>query len=212
MEQLSPTYDKRIKDSIDEITFEDYVKVVLGDFSSITISKDVTEEEKQTARSVIMAEFADATGDLDYMAYAASQVKLMRLTLKQTGLILAHKILGAAFDPDIFDFLKEQRIVQKNTEYPETLEQLQNVLSLINNEIEFLNIEISESQKKEDKQENGKAELPSKRVFIRLLASVSQFVKFNVTFDTNCAVVAEYISRLREHNQNVEDQKSKSKK
>lgn len=211
METLSPTYAKRIKDSIEEITFEDYVNVVLGDFSSIAIAEDITLEECESTRTVLMAEFAEATGDYDYLTSTASQYKLMRLSLKQMGMILAHSILSASYDADIFDFLKKQRVIPADIPYPSTQDELDNVLKQIHVEVEFLNIEIAENTPKIPEKEKTDEKV-TRRPFIRLLASVSQYVKFNVTFDTNCAVVAEYVSRLRQYQQEQENKKTTNKR
>lgn len=199
-EQLSYTLDDRIKAAIEDITFGDYVKVVFNDFSTVCIANDVTEEEKQSARSIILAEFADAVGDIDYIASVQAQYKQMRLSLKQLMLIMTKNILQITFDNDSFEYLKTLRLIPRNSKYPSTLSELNKLLDIIQSEISLISIDIADTQVSDKKtsENTDKPYKPSKRNFIKLLASVSQFVKFNVTFETNCAVVAEYVARMKQ--------------
>ena len=197
MEQSSLTLDRRLRDSVYELTFQEYVNVVLGDISILDIAKDVTDEERNAVRSIIMAEFAEITGNYDYISTVQTQYKRMKLGLKHMGLVLSSKILTVMYDKSTFDYLKEIRIISKNTEYPATLDELNEIINKIEIAINGLNVDIAEEEAllEKSKQENP-AEKPSRKSFIKLLASVSQFVKFNVTFDTNAAIVAEYVNRM----------------
>lgn len=209
-EQSKCTSCERIKDRIEDISFGNYVDVVMFKYDGICIADDVTEEEKLNARSMLMAEFADMVGDIDYIASVQEQFKTMRLSLKQLMLELGQKVLQLTYNEEVFDFLKRERLIPRNAQYPNTPEELAEVINLMRNEVEFINVELAENTvKSKNSGSTETADKPSKRTFIKLLASVSQFVKFNVTFETNCAVVAEYVARLQEYQREMERNKTK---
>lgn len=213
MEQLLPTSDKpKFKSSITQITFGEYVELAVGNFSLLALSENVNEEELRNARQLILAEFAEATGDLSFIASMQSSAKRMRLGLKLMGLNLSERILEIAYNEDTLKYLKEINVVDSRTKYPETPAELNDIVQKIRAEINLTKLDLSELNALEDKREDDKPELTENSIrksFVKLLASVSQYVKFNVTYDVNCAQVAEYVNRLRQYQDEQERNSTK---
>lgn len=207
--QSSPTLDKHIKSSIHDITFDEYVKLALGDISVIS-GKDADIEQVYLSRQLILAEFAENTGNYAYNIALTSNIQEAQLKLKLTGLILASSILRMTYDTGTFDYLKNVKIIGKNVGYPKTNSELERILHKIDVQAEFLKVDILdiEAQKSKDTDVKNTKEI-TRKDFVRLLASVSGYLKFNVPFDTNCAIVAEFINNMRQHSEYLESQKVK---
>jgi hypothetical protein len=191
-----------------EFTFGEYVDIVLGDYRPLTISEEATDTEKVNARTLIMAEFADMTGDYTHIANMSSQYKLMRLNLKLLSLNLSERILSVMYDSNTFDYLIQIRVIPKNTSYPSTSKELEVIIDQIKSAISLTQFDINEEEAITKSNVDTKAQEPlTKKPFIKLLASISQFLKFGITFETNCAVVAEYVNRMRTYQETLDSKK-----
>lgn len=207
-EKLSPMSDKRIKDSIYDITYLEYVEAVTGDISVLKLSDDVTQEELESARKILMCEFAEISGNYEYIYTMESEAKKMKLGYRIMELSIASAMLQLSCDHVIFESLKNSRIIPKSVQFPKSTEERNKILKRINTKIEVLHVDVAEIQQQINSTHEEASNRPkgkaSKRDFIKLLASVSQFLKFNVGFETNCAVVAEYLNSLRLQNEKYE--------
>lgn len=208
-EKLSPTSAKRLIDSIYDLTYGQYVEVVVGDFTFLALANDVTTEELDNARKTIMAEFAEATGNYDFISSMQLSTKQMKQHLKLMGLLLSSSILSTVYSMETFDYLKDIRIIHKNTPYPSTVSELEGITRKIHAELERTKIDVAETdaQAKKLQQPTTDKPLNRRREFIKLLASVSQFVKYSVTLDTNCAIVAEYVNQMRSYQEHQENRR-----
>lgn len=219
MEKSLPTLDKTvIKESIFDITFGEYVELAIGNFRILTSDPNVPDEKLQTVRQMIIAEFAETAGDYAYVATMQTSAKIMRLNLKLLGLTLSEQLLGIMYSPDTWSFLQEQGIISRTSPYPSKVADVEKAVAAIRSEISVTRMDIAELEALQEKTETDDDTLDGehhkkyteKRIragFTRLLASISQYVKFGVTYETNCAVVAEYVNRLRKYQESLETNK-----
>jgi len=211
MEKSLPTLDKTvIKGSIYDITFGEYVELALGNFRILTSDETIPDEELTTIRQIILAQFAEATGDYNFIATMQASAKSMKLGLKLLGLTLSEKLLTVMYSPETWGFLQEHGIISKSARYPSSIKEVEDAVSRIKSEISITKIDLAELEAIETKSRENEPERTENDIrsgFTKLLASVSQYVKFSVTHETNCAVVAEYVNRLRKYQESQENNK-----
>lgn len=208
MVQSLPTSDKRVKSTIYEISFGEYVEAVVGNVSVLGVSPNVTDEELTEARKKVMCEFADLTGDLNYINQMQVNTRIMKLGIKIMELTIAYNLLSLNCTHENFKMLKDLGIIPSNAKFPTTIDELTAVLKRVKSKSDILNIDIQELQQQvEQKEDSGKEKKHERKDFIGLLASVSQFIKFGVGFDTNCALIAEYTKRLKEYSEREQAKK-----
>lgn len=207
-EKSLPMSDKRVIDDICDITFGQYADVVLGNTKVLAIADDVTDKELENARQLIMVEFADASGDYSYMAASQTQLRYAKLNLKYLGLLLSMTMLDLNYEESTFEYLKDVGIIKRKEDYPTTVEELRKITNRINSELTRLKVNIDELDARMKNVNKGvDNKKATRKDFVKLLASVSQYLKFNVDFDTNCAVVAEYVNRLKQYQASMEARK-----
>lgn len=198
--------DKRVKDCLEDITFGEYAEVVCGDAKCLAIAGDCSFEELEKARKFIMYEFAETSGNFQFASDMHVNLKLAQINLKLIMLGLASIKLTNDYSESTFEMLKDLNIISKKTKYPTTPEELNSFLESLRIKTDLLKLDSAELEGKEKQKEETQVK---RKDFTRVLAAVSMFVKFNVGFDTNAALVAEYINRLREHNEAIERSKLK---
>ena len=210
-EQLLPISDETFELTIYDISFEDYVNLAIGNFHLVPIFEGISAEVVKTTRNSIMAEFAEAVGDDNYIDSIKQDFKFMRLNLKRMELELSHRVLQMEYNLGVFDTLKEHGIVPKKSKYPQNKKEYDDVLQKIQNKLELMNIDVQEIVAEKERKKKGAQDVTkqklSKKPFIQLLASISQFVEFNVTMETNCAIVAEYARRMKDYKDATENKK-----
>lgn len=190
------------KITIYDLSFGQYVNLVLGDYSVLGI-QEATPDVLETERSVIMSEFASLTGDITYISDMTAKYKQMKLNLKLLGLSLGQKVLQVNYHPDTLEYLKEIKVIPKNTQYPTTQSELQRILDRIDVEIGRTRIDIDEIEALNPLENGQQNTATDKGAFTKLLAAVSMFVKFSVTWETNAAVVAHYVNSMRAQTEKI---------
>ena len=207
-EKSLPISDRRVIDDICDITFGQYADVVLGNTKVLAIADDVTDKELENARQLIMVEFADASGDYSYIAASQTQLRYAKLNLKYLGLVLSMGMLDLNYEESTFEYLKEVGIIKRKEDYPTTVEELRKITNRINSELTRLKVNVDDLEARiKNNNKGADNKKATRKDFVKLLASVSQYLKFNVDFDTNCAVVAEYVNRLKQYQASMEARK-----
>jgi hypothetical protein len=209
MEMLSLTSDRRVKDSVYELTFGQYVEVVLGNVAFLVEAQDATIEEIASARQIIIAEFSELAGGVEFEVSLKYDIKERQMQLQLLGLNLSKKILTISYDEPTFDFLKEMGIIAKDVKYPSTVKELESILSRISNKIASAEIELLELEVHNKQTENVRDGKPKKKEFVKLLANLVRFTKTNISFDTNAAVVAELVNHMKRAQEEAENKLTK---
>lgn len=188
---MKPSQDT--KNNIYDLTYGEYVDLVLGDDSVLNLDPSIAADERAKHRQRVMLEFSELSGGKEFEVGIRTNLDQMKLNVELLGLTLAQNVFLTSYSEEAFEFLKMLHVVKKETDYPSTLEEVEAIVGKIKSKLASLQIELAELGSG-GSTSNPK---PTRRDFIRLLATLIRYTKTGLTFDTNAAVIAELLYQMK---------------
>ena len=196
-EQCGTTFT--LKDELYKLTYEEYIELCLGNTSVLIVSGTPDEETLNKVKEQLLLEFQTVAGNFDLQSNVHLSFKSMELQLELVSLQFCIKLIDADVEIDkVKDYLTSKKLF---TGYKlETYQDRAKLIRWLNSRCMNISTQIKTLEKTVgDKKEKNEDKKPERADFIRLLVSVSQFLKFEIKFDVNCAVFAEYVNRMQQH-------------
>lgn len=183
-----------MKITCSDLTYKDYVKIVVGKFSEVELTKDLDTEIQQKTRDSLITEFQSLIGDDSFNNYEMLKFNLDKYTRRlQTYDILITLVTGFGIeDSKIKEICLSAKFNLTSTDTKDTV--------LIRLKANYYKAElrlkaiVKELESLQQKA-RGSKELSEVEMY-QLISNISASLMFSISINDNTVVVAGYIKLL----------------
>ena len=183
-----------MKITCSDLTYLEYVRIVVGNYSKVAKLNGLSEEELKEISAEIITEFQELTGDHSFSNYKKLYEDLAKYfeIYEKYSMLYNVLILLDELSPTMYEVLDELKVKYTEADTLQTI--IEKVFARAKKaELQYKSVE---KQIEKIKEQNKKNIEVTEASLIKVIAAVSAGLMFSVSVNDNAVVVAEYINIL----------------
>lgn len=183
-----------MKITCSDLTYLEYVRIVVGNFDKVPKLNGLSEEELKEISAEIITEFQELTGDHSFSNYKKLYEDLAKYfeIYEKYSMLYNVLILLDELSPTVYEVLDELKVKYTEADTLQTI--IEKVFARAKKaELQYKSVE---KQIEKIKEQNKKNIEVTEASLIKVIAAVSAGLMFSVSVNDNAVVVAEYINIL----------------
>lgn len=183
-----------MKITCSDITYLEYVRIVVGNYSKVAKLNGLSEEELKEISAEVITEFQELTGDHSFSNYKKLYEDLAKYSeiYEKYSMLYNVLILLDELSPTMYEVLDELKVKYTEEDTLQTI--IEKVFAKAKKaELQYKSIE---KQIEKIKEQNKKNIEVTEASLIKVIAAISAGLMFSVSVNDNAVVVAEYINIL----------------
>lgn len=183
-----------MKITCSDLTYLEYVRIVVGNFDKVPKLNGLSEEELKEISAEIITEFQELTGDHSFSNYKKLYEDLAKYfeIYEKYSMLYNVLILLDELSPTMYEVLDELKVKYTEADTLQTI--IEKVFARAKKaELQYKSVE---KQIEKIKEQNKKNIEVTEASLIKVIAAVSAGLMFSVSVNDNAVVVAEYINIL----------------
>ena len=183
-----------MKITCSDLTYLEYVRIVVGNFDKVPKLNGLSEEELKEISAEVITEFQELTGDHSFSNYKKLYEDLAKYSeiYEKYSMLYNVLILLDELSPTMYEVLDELKVKYTEEDTLQTI--IEKVFAKAKKaELQYKSIE---KQIEKIKEQNKKNIEVTEASLIKVIAAISAGLMFSVSVNDNAVVVAEYINIL----------------
>lgn len=183
-----------MKITCSDLTYLEYVRIVVGNYSKVAKLNGLSEEELKEISAEVITEFQELTGDHSFSNYKKLYEDLAKYSeiYEKYSMLYNVLILLDELSPTMYEVLDELKVKYTEEDTLQTI--IEKVFAKAKKaELQYKSIE---KQIEKIKEQNKKNIEVTEASLLKVIAAISAGLMFSVSVNDNAVVVAEYINIL----------------